>query len=259
MRKVKKYNNSLKNGFQNETSFIKNLNNKILKDIDFSLQLFLEDLFPNIKSNDLIKCYKNDELQKYDIFIKINTMIRRISIKKGVKNSVHSEPITEMIHFLIENKMPRNLVLEFLKYHYADGTTNGSGNHRLSAMQYKEEHQKEIDKINEFINNEEILVKAIDRFIIKGRNSDEKIDAIIYGVPDDFIWIKREDIYKILLGKKDGYSSCIHFSSLTYQPMDRCLNHNLKYEKCRYISQIKWYNISDDIIENMNDNIELIG
>lgn len=37
--------------------------------------------------------------------------------------------------------------------------------------------------------------------------------------------------------------------------MDRCLNNNPKYEKNRYVSQIKWYNLYDDIIENMNDKI----
>lgn len=52
--------------------------------------------------------------------------------------------------------------------------------------------------------------------------------------------------------------------------MDRCLNYNEKYENKRFISQIKWYNIGDDIIEYMyneslknkelndNSNIEFI-
>ena len=114
------FNNS-KNGFQNEDEFVKILNNKKLKDIPFTLQLFLSDLFGEIDENKIIKCTKNIELQKYDIFIKIDYRLKRISIKKGVKNSVHAEPITEMIHFLIINKMPENMVLNFLKYHYADG------------------------------------------------------------------------------------------------------------------------------------------
>ena len=149
--------------------------------------------------------------------------------------------------------MPRNLVIEFLKYHYADGSTNGKGKNRLPVDEYKKLYQSNIDMINTFLNQDIVLENAITRFIIKGRNSKEKIDAIVYGIPGDFIWIKKEDIYKILLKKKNEHSTSIHFSSLTYQPLDRCLNRNPKYEKCRYISQIKWYNISDDIIENMND------
>ena len=246
--------NSLKNGFQNETEFIKILNNKKLKNIDFNLQLFLKDIFPYIDKESQINCYKNENLQKFDILIKINNIVKRISIKKGVKNSVHNEPINARIHFLIKNKMPKNLVINFLKYHYADGTTNGKGEKRLPISDYKKEHQHEIDEINTFINKKEILLKAIDRFVICGRNSTKKIDALIYGIPDDFIWITQKNIYKILLKHKNNYSTSIHFSGLTYQPLNRCLNYNSKYEKDRYISQIKWYNLCDDIIENMNDN-----
>ena len=249
------FNNS-KNGFQNEAIFVKKLNNMTFHNIDFDLQLFLEDLFPNVNGNSLVKCYKNRELQKYDIIIEINDTLRRVSIKKGVKNSVHTEPISELIHFLIENKMPKSLIINFLKYHYADGTTNGSGEKRISGTEYKEKHQKEIDEINKFINQKNILTKAIERFILKGRNSDYSIDAIIYGVPGDFIWIKKENIFDILIKQRHKNSSAIHFSSLTYQPLNRCLNYNKKYEKGRYIAQIKWYNISDDIIESMNDQCE---
>ena len=78
---------------------------------------------------------------------------------------------------------------------------------------------------------------------------------LIYGVPSDFIWIKANDIYNILLHHKDDYSTGIHFSNLSYQPLNRCLNYNSKYDKCRFILQLKWYNIGDDIIENMNNNV----
>ena len=67
---------------------------------------------------------------------------------------------------------------------------------------------------------------------------------------------KTNDIYKILLSKNNNYTTSIHFSSLVYQPLNRCINRNPRYEKCRYISQLKWYTISDDIIENMNNNFE---
>lgn len=248
------FNNS-KNGFQNEEDFVKELNNKRIKEVQFNLQLFLYDLFYYVNENDVVKCYKNKVLQKYDIIIEIKNKIKRISIKKGVKNSVHTEPISEMVHFLISNKMPKEMVISFLKYHYADDTTNGSGVHRIPISQYKLNHQNEISEINKFINSKKVLYNAIDRFVIKGRNSYHKIDAIIYGVPEDFIWIKRKDIYDILVSKRKIYSSSVHFSSLTYQPLDRNLTNNPIYEKDRFISQLKWYNISDDIIENMNISV----
>lgn len=245
--------NNNKNGFENEIDFVKKLNDKKFHELDYNLQLLLKDLYSDINKNDIIKCYKNKELQKYDIIIYCNNIPKRISIKKGIKNSVHTEPISEFIHFLIENKMPRSLIIAFLNYHYADGTTNGTGTQRLKIEDYKKINQQEIDSINSFLNQDNIIKLAIDRFIIKGRNSNQDIDAIIYGVPNDFLWIKKNDIYNILLSKKDIYSTSIHFSTLTYQPLNRCINKNPKYEKDRFISQVKWYNLCDNIIENMNN------
>ena len=95
-------------------------------------------------------------------------------------------------------------------------------------------------------------MQAIDRFILKGNVGTRRIDAILFGVDDDFIWMKREDIIKSVISKKDVYSSAVHFGPLTVQPLDRCLNRNPRYEKKRFCIQIKWYNLADDIIENMN-------
>ena len=61
----------------------------------------------------------------------------------------------------------------------------------------------------------------------------------------------NEEIKYIMKKHKNNYSSAIHFSGLTIQPMARNLKYNLKYEKDRYKIQVKWYNISDDIIEVM--------
>ena len=244
----------INNGVKNEIKFVNELNNKIFNDVKYNMQLFLEDIFGFIDSKSIIKCHKDNSLKKYDIVVEINGIVKRISLKMGIKNSVHSEPISEFVHFLIECKMPKKLILSFLKYHYADGSTNGTGKNRQSGKEYKISHMDEINEINTFLNQEDILNKAINRFVIKGRNSIYCIDAIVLGTPSDFLWIKTNDIYKVLKCHKGNYSTGIHFSNLFYQPMSRCINKNPKYEKKRFISQIKWYSLFDDIIEVMNNN-----
>lgn len=247
--------NSFKNGFENEKEFVESIHNKKFNELNFNLQLFIEDLFGHIENEKIIKCYQNEEKKKFDICIKIDGKEKLVSIKKGIKNSIHTEPVSIFFNFLKTNHIPRNMFINLLKYHYADGTTNGTGKNRISVNEYKLLHQNEINEINSFFNNELLLKKYIERFIIKGRNSNVGIDALLYGTPNDFLWIKTNDIYKILLKKKNIYSSSIHFSSLTYQPLDRCLNNNPLYERRRFIIQIKWYNLCDDIIECMNDNV----
>ena len=65
--------------------------------------------------------------EKTDIIIKIKHQEKRISIKMGDRNSFHTEPISEFIHFIITNKIPREIVIKYLKFHYADGSRNGKG------------------------------------------------------------------------------------------------------------------------------------
>ncbi len=247
-----KFNKNI-NGFQNELEIARELDNKMLKELNPMYRSFIEDLFANIEDSDLIKCIIDDSNKKYDIIILVGKEKRYVSIKKGIKNSVHVEGISSFIHFLIQNHVKRNVVIEYLKYHYADGSTNGTGLNRLSAEEYKKDNQEKIDVVNTEINNKDLLIKAIDRFVLKGNISDKMIDAILFGVNDDFIWIKKEDIIKVILSKKDVYSSAVHFGPLTIQPLDRCLNYNPKYEKRRFCVQVKWYNLADDIIEFMNN------
>ena len=61
--------NNKNNGFKNEFEFVRKINNKKYTELDFKLQLFIKDLFNETNSSDDIKCYKNEELQKYDIII----------------------------------------------------------------------------------------------------------------------------------------------------------------------------------------------
>ena len=240
------------NGYNNEFNFVLELNNKSIKELPPLFRDLIDSVFPNENEDSIIKCWRNHLPQKSDILVKINKKIRGISIKKGIKNSVHVELISEFISFLITNNIERDCIIDYLKFHYADGTTNGKGIVRMSTDEYKKENQKSIDKINLELNSNEILLKkAIERFILKGTNSTYSIAALIYGEVDDFLFITAEDIVKIIMSKKDTYSSTVHFSTLTVQPKNRCLNRNPLYEKDRFCVQIKWYSIFDDIIENM--------
>ena len=185
-----KFNKSI-NGFQNELEIKRELDNKTIKELNPMYRSFIEDLFSNINDSDLINCIIDDSNKKHDIVISIKNEKRYISIKKGIKNSVHVEEISNFIHFLIENNISKNSVIEYLKYHYADGTTNGSEINRLSANEYKQAHQEEIDNLNKELNKKQILLKDIYRFVIKEKLRDKNIDAIIFETKNDFLWIKK--------------------------------------------------------------------
>jgi len=238
-------------GFENEFEFARYLNNKKVRETNPLFQELFENIYNDLSPHSIITAWIDFAKQKNDLFIKIEGITKRISIKKGVKNSVHVEHINSFISFLKDLNIKDTIIDDYLKYHYADGTLNGTGDKRLSVQEYKENHQDEIDNINKILNTKEILQKATNRFILSGRKDEYEVDAMIYGIIEDFLWITNKEIKEIVLNKKDDYSTAVHFGPLTIQPMARCLNYNHKYEHMRHFVQVKWYNISDNIIEYM--------
>lgn len=239
-------------GYQNEREFVDAMNGKLFKNIEFSLQEFLIFLYGDIDWEAPVYARLHYGKQKTDMIVWIYEVEKRISIKKGVKNSVHVESINSFIKFLRSNGMKQSMVDKLLYYHYGDGTLNGTGSKRVSSEEYKQDHALEIEEINAFFNQEKIIKEAVTRFILLGNNGTQPIDAILYGVKEDFIWITKEEILKVILSRQSIEATGLHFGSLFYQPMARCLNYNPKYEKQRHKIQIKWYHLSDDIIEMMN-------
>lgn len=247
------------NGYENEFNFVKEINNKKVSEINEIFKELIYDLFIDIKDDYIIKAWKNHYDQKTDILIKINDKIKRLSIKMGYNNSVHVEKLNVFVEFLKENYIPGHIIKKLLKYHYADGTTNNTGLNRLSSEEYKTNNQAEIDEINSYFCDPQLIIKIINRFLLKGLVYNDNVDAIVYGTPNDFLWINQVDIYTIILSKIRNYSTSIHFGPLVYQPLNRCLNGNPKYEYGREYIQIKWYSLFDDIIHIKNIKTYLLA
>lgn len=244
-------------GIRNEYLFIEAINDKKINELPFLLQELIIFLFPYIKEDMIIKCHKNIEYEKGDIVIQIGCRKKYISIKMGYKNSVHCEKVSKFKKFLESLDISEATIREILKYQYGDGTLNGTGKFRKSTLEYKEEHKETISLINKELNNDDIIRKIVNRFIIQWTQwHTNKIDLLVYGTPNDFFFITPKEIHSYILSKKDMESSAIHFSCLTFQPLSRVLNYNKKLEYMRHWIQIKWYNLEDNIIELMNERVK---
>lgn len=241
-------------GIRNEYVFIEQINNKKINELTFLIQELILFLFPHIKSDSIIKCYKNIEYEKGDIIIQVGSVRKYISIKMGHKNSVHCESIKKFKKFLGSLNVSHHTINEILRYQYADGTLDGSGSFRKSTTEYKQNNKDSIALINKELSNPETIQKIVNRFIIQGTQwHAHKIDLLVYGTPQDFFFITPKEIYTYIMSKRNIESSAIHFSCLTMQPLSRVLNYNKKLEYMRHWIQIKWYNLEDNIIELMNE------
>ena len=216
-------------GYQNELDFVNYFNDKYLYELDNNSKLFLKELFGEfIDNTEKIKSWKNKMAQKADIFIKYKNIIKSVSLKCG-KN-----------------------IDKYISYHYGykkndDGTTDFT--QQLSSEEYKELYQHEINDFNQTINKTRIIVDMIDRFLVRGRNSDYDIDALVSGLVDDYVWILKYDLYDLILSKKDFNYTSPHIACMTIGPKKRNLNGNSLNVKDRYQVCIRWNFIRENIIE----------
>lgn len=135
-------------GIDNELVFVTEFNGRKIKELNPLCRGLIDDLFENVSEDAIIKSWRNHYPQKTDIFIKVNSQMRGISIKMGSRNSVHLEPISLFINFLKEIGIEKAIIEKYLYYHFADGTTNGTGQIRVSKEEYVKYHQEDIDIIN---------------------------------------------------------------------------------------------------------------
>jgi len=243
-------------GLQNEKDFVNLFNNKYLYELDANSQEFLKDLFGDVIDNEeAIISWKNKVVQKTDIFIKYKNYIKNVSIKCGNSNSIHHEQIQEFKMYLEKLDIPYKIVNLYVSYHYGYAKDNDGKidfSKLLSSEEYKELYQKEIDIFNENINKTRIIVDMIDRFIVRGRNSDYDIDVLICGTVDDYVWILKHDIYDLILSKRCLNFTSPHVACMTIGPKKRNLDGDSKNMRDRYIVCIRWNFIKNDIINFKN-------
>ena len=246
------------NGFQNENNIINYLNNSKYNELNSNIQKFIKFLYPKVKSDDIIYAFPGIIGQKPDMIININSITKYISIKIGNGNSVHQESIDLFINFLTSLNLSERAKIELLKYHWADGTTNGTGKIRVSSAEYKLSHQKELRIINNEVNKSEFLRPIATRILFKGKDYNyDLVDAIYYGDVLNGHWASRSEILRYFTSR-NFYSDSIHFGPLNYQIWNRCLNLNPNTENRRSVMQVKWGSLLQDLmnIESERDNNE---
>lgn len=244
-------------GYQNEVDFVNYFNGRYFNDFDDNSKRFLHDLFDGNISNDIpLKAWKNRINQKADFFIRYKNYIKCISLKCGNNNSIHHESIQDFRLYLESLNIPYKVIEYYVSYHYGyakDDNGNTDFSKRLSANDYKQLYQEQLDIFNSYINKTRIIIDMIDRFLVKGKNSEYDIDIFVSGTIDDFNWIKKHDLYDLILSKRKLKFTSPHCSCMTFGPKKRNLD-NLSNCKERYIVAVRWNFIKEEI-----DNFKLLN
>ena len=241
----------IQDGYQNEFLFVLEFNNKKVKELNPLLREVIDDLFIGVNDEYIIKSWRNHiNNQKGDILIKIDGKIKSISIKKGIRNSVHLENIEAFKELLKDSGLSNKIIYYYELFHY--GVDRFNCKRILSSSEFCKKNKRKIRMINNALKKVDID-KIIDRFILRGNNSNQKVDGIIHGTPNDFLWINQKEIKEIIKNSINRNSSTVHIGCLYIQPLNRCINGNNKYMWCKDYVQVKWYSLFDDIIKYKND------
>ena len=240
-------------GVQNEYDFVELFDGKRISELDSTSQNFIKDLFGGIILDDeIIIAWKNMVMQKTDFFIKYKTIVKGISLKCGNSNSMHSERIEDFKLFLEKYSIPYKVIDYYTSYHYGyarDENGKVDFSKTLSSEEYKKIYQNELDIFNASINKTRIIIDMIDRFIIRGKNSEYDIDALVCGTVDDYVWINKYDLYDLILSKRCYEYTSPHVACLTIGPKKRNLDGTSKNVRDRYMVCIRWNFIRENIVE----------
>lgn len=235
-------------GYKNEFRIADYLNRRRIKDLNVDMQEMIYKLYEGVSDELVVTAFVDMNKCKYDVVLFVDRVVKRISVKTGYKNSVHTGELDSFLRFLRQCGLAEKEIQMYVRYHFADYSLDGSGVHRISAIEYRADskHQKEIYELNKAFNDLNVVEKAIDRFVITGKKGNKPIDGLLYGTKDDFLFLTRDEVYGTIKSNRYKTSKGPHISVLQIQPFSRNLNYNPKYECNRYRVQLKWYNIIED-------------
>lgn len=248
--------NVINTGIRNELDFINAIDRKKFSQLNPAFQDLIFTLFPEVKNYDVIRAFKYGRYAKTDIVLMVHGKRKGLSIKSGYKNSVHIEPISKFQKYLEIHNIDKNILDELKRYLYADGTNDNTGINRLSNAEYIDMYEDKVNKINQELNL--LKQELTHRFLIETDvKYCVKVDAIVHGDVNDFIWVTTEEVEKYLFETKH-VSKSLHVGKLYIQSWDKNIKRNPEYEKRREYIQVKWFSLYDDMICIMSKRCSLM-
>ena len=230
-------------GTEFEDKFAKAINDKKVDELNPNLKHFIAFIFPNLDKNEKIKCVKTDNICKPDVCIYQKNDYHFASLKSGLCEHLHMENIFSFLEFLREQKIDERIIHNYLLYHYGDGTTDGSGQKRISSVEIRFKFSEEIKQINNAFNSSKEFIKAFaDRVMWQGvdKNAD-RAEILYHGDIDYGFFITRSEFRRHIDKKSWEYMErCIHIGPFVIRPKARYVNCEVKKEESRKIVAVSY-------------------
>lgn len=235
---------------EEKEKIINSLNNHRFEDLSSNFKRFIKYIYDDIKDDDLILC-RGVNGRKVDCVISVNKVEKYISIKDGDIVCAYRDRVVSLILFLYSVGASKDCLLSILRYHYADGTYDGSGGYADSLGQLlKIDFEKEINIVNEEFKDQEKHGKVLEEFIFTEK-SGRRVDYFYYGDSRCGIFAQTDELKYQILNNKDKYRhdfmriGAFNFIALKRnQPFNYCMDYRkhycvLKINLKKYIKRVQ--------------------
>ena len=223
----------------NKISLISNLHNRAYGDINFNLKEFIKVMFPKIKDDSIIYCFETHST-KIDLTIVVNNIKKNISVKNGDIVCAYKDNILKFVSFLYSISVSSECVCALLKYHYADGTCDGSGQNAYSygsLLSY--DYRKEINIVEKEFSNLTKLEKVLDSILFYD-NYGRSVDYFYFGNAKKGVYANATRVKKNILAESNNYHhNFMRIGVMNFLPLKRSLLSVDKFDKRRHICLLR--------------------
>lgn len=225
-----------------EKGFVDEFNNKIFSCLDEDEKKFFKYIFPQIKGNSIIKC-KNGNGHKINVVVSVDGKNKNLSFKKGTSSSMHIGYVKDLVLKLLSFGFSFNAVLGLLKYHFADGTIDGSGIQMYQGVELRYEFQDAIRAVAKELEKKKIRYD-VTNYIVR-EEGKRMVDYVIYKDNKHSIYIvEASDLVAYLCKYKDElYHPYMRLGVFNYLAWGRDNSSTFERQRRKYYSFIKINNL----------------
>ena len=235
-------------GLRKEEEIVLALDNKRVDELKQNFRYLLREMFGPLDDNEVVHANLVGGYQKPDFYIEYKYRRIFVSMKSGGAKIVHQEKLETFIEFLKEKGVSKTCIEIFLLHHFGDGTTDGTGDERLSYSELQYRYKDKIRWFNKEVNVDKDLVAAvIDRCVFTGSQPGNiPADCIYFGDKNYGSICSREQVRKHMFWKSWLYMDNLHIGPLQFRPHARLLEKR-ENEEGRMKVDAWWANLEADI------------
>lgn len=237
------------NGIQNETEIMNAINGKKYSELTKHLKHIVKEMFNDVEDGDVVHVEKVPGFAKPDLKFTLYNETHYLSVKFGASSQVHCEELEVFVQWLKDHAFSDHIIDCFKKYHYGDGTLDGSGKRRMGQQEVLNTYKQEIDEINEAFNSNRYLVRDLAKLVVFVGNDPSKpsADFLYHGDIEEGEICSMDSVLRYFKTKKVDKLITPHFGRILLRPYARYLNGNETYPEKRHKVVFEWCRMNWDL------------